>query len=90
MRYSFLSVKKTEVVLHSESHINLEKLGSPRIKKTMRRHSANASKHKSQSQLSESSYKPKRPKRLTNIGASRFLVANKIRTETELMVATKK
>ena len=55
----------------------------------MRRHSANTSKCKSQGQSSESSCKTKKPKRLTNIEVSKFLVANEIRTETDLMVVAK-
>ena len=35
--------KPVEEVLHSEGHINLETVGSPSTKNTMRRHSANAS-----------------------------------------------
>ena len=82
-------VKPVEEVLHSEGQINLETVGSPSTKNAMRRHYANASKRKSQGQSSESSCKPKKPKRLTNIEVSKFLVANKIRTETELMVFAK-
>ena len=55
----------------------------------MRRHSTNASKWKSQGQSSELLCKPKKPKRLTNKEVPKVLVANKIRTETELMVAAK-
>ena len=76
-------------VLHSEDHINLETVGSPHLKNVMRRHSANASKRKSQGQLSESLCKPKKPKKLTNKEVSKVLVANKIRTETEPMVVAK-
>ena len=69
--------------------IQIETVGSPRTKNAIRRNSANTSKRKSQDQSSESSCKPKKLKRLTNIEVSKFLVANKIRTETELMVVAK-
>ena len=78
-----------EEVLHGEGHIDLETVSYPRTKKPMRRHSFNTSKCKLQDQSSESSCKSRKPKRLTNIEVSAFLAANKIRTDTELMVVAK-
>ena len=81
--------KPVEEVLHSEGHTTLETKDSPCSKNAMRRHSANASKCNWQGQWSESSCKQKKPRRLTKIEVSRFLVANKIRIENELMVVAK-
>ena len=80
--------KLVEEVLHSEGGINLEKRAL-HATKTHWVDTTNASKRKSQGQSSESSCKTKKPKRLTNIEVSKFLVANKIRTETELIVNAK-
>ena len=81
-------VKLVEEVMHSEGGINLEKRAL-HATKTHWVDTTNASKRKSKGQSSESSCKTKKPKRLTNIEVSKFLVANKIRTETELIVVAK-
>ena len=88
--------KTTQDVIHSPSHVNLVKPGSPRTKNAMKLFSTNAEKRRStvakkasdsEAQLKKT--KVTKLKRLSNADVSEFLLKHNIKTENELMVIAK-
>lgn len=88
--------KPIEEVLHSPGHANLEDIGSPRTKNAMKRFSENAEKRRSTNNTPSNSAtpakklkEPMKPKKLTNIDVSEYLVKHNVQTENELHVIAK-
>ena len=81
-------------VLHSPGHPNLQEIGSPKTKRAFTQFSDNAKKRKMSAStstvtLNENQPSASKPKNLYNIDVSKFILANNIRSESELMVVAK-
>jgi len=82
--------KSAGQVLHSPGHPNLTDVRSPPSKKASQAYSENARKRRqSRDTEDEAVAGPSKPKRLSNIDVSLFLVENEIKNETELMSVAK-
>ena len=81
-------------VLHSPGHPNLQEIGSPKTKRAFTQFSNNAKKRRMSApttniEVHENQPSVSKTKRLLNIDVSEFIVANNIRSESELMVVAK-
>ncbi|CAB4021339.1 Hypothetical predicted protein [Paramuricea clavata] len=81
-------------VLHSPGHPNLQEIGSPKTKRAFTQFSDNAKKRRisaptNNEKIKENLPSSSKPKKLSNIDVSEFIVANDIRSDSELMVVAK-
>ena len=81
-------------VLHSPGHPNFREIGSPKTKCAFTQFSDNAKKRKmsvstSTVTINENQPSASKPRKLCNIDVSESIVANNIRSESELMVVAK-
>ena len=81
-------------VLHGPGHPNLQEIGSPKTKRAFTQFSNNAKKRRMSAattniEVHENQPSVSKTKRLLNIDVSEFIVANNIRSESELMVVAK-
>ncbi|CAB4002475.1 hypothetical protein DSY43_02735, partial [Paramuricea clavata] len=81
-------------VLHSLGHPNLQEIGSPKTKRAFTQFSDNAKKRRisaptNNEKIKENLPSSSKPKKLSNIDVSEFIVANDIRSDSELMVVAK-
>ena len=74
--------KKDCIVIHSQNHPDWQEVGSPKTKKCIK---ANKESYRKRRSFLTSNLSTRKAKRLQNIGISKFLVANNIKTEDELM-----
>ena len=81
--YQYVTKQDTEVFL-SPNHPNLSEIGSPRTKTCIRAY-RESRKRKQNENTNGQQEKAKKIRRLSNFEVSEFLVANQIKSETELL-----
>ena len=78
-------------ILHTPGHPNLQEIGSPKTKRAFTQFSDNAKKRRisaptNNEKIKENLPSSSKPKKLSNIDVSEFIVANYIRSDSELML----